>query len=227
MTTVNNTSATSATDVLDKYRVKSEDQPKSNELGKTAFLELMIAQLNNQSPTDPQDNSQWVAQLAQFSSVESLENLNTTVQSIAGNYRSSQALQASAMVGRDVLVATNDGYKTYSGQINGVAELPAGTSEAVVSVFNEAGELVRKVHMGQQAGGDMNFSWDGKNERGEVMPTGNYKVSVQARYSGDMTDVATYLAANVDSVSIDSKGAVTLNLGGKGSVGIADVKQIY
>ena len=131
------------------------------------------------------------------------------------------------MVGRDVLVATNMGYKTYSGQINGVAELPAGTSEAVVSVFNEVGELVRKISKGSQSGGDMNFAWDGKNERGETLPEGNYKVTVQARYSGKMTDVDTFLAANVDSVSIDSKGAVTLNLGGKGSVGISDVKQIY
>jgi flagellar basal-body rod modification protein FlgD len=223
MTTVNS----SVTDVLDKYRLKTDDTPKSNELGKSAFLELMIAQLNNQSPTDPQDNSQWVAQLAQFSSVESLENLNTSVDAIAGNYRSSQALQASAMVGRDVLVTTDSAYKTANGEVKGVAELPAGTSDMKISVFNEAGELIRQASMGQQSGGQIPFGWDGRNEKGEIMPAGNYRVAVDARYSGEMTQMATYMAANVDSVSIDGKGSVTLNLGGKGSVGLADIKQIY
>ncbi len=223
MTTIN----ASATDVLEQYRLKTEDQPKSNELGKSAFLELMIAQLNNQSPTDPQDNSQWVAQLAQFSSVESLENLNSTVDAIAGNYRSSQALQASAMVGRDVLVTTDSAYKTFDGTVKGVADLPAGTGEVKLSIYNAVGELVKQSSLGQQAAGEMSFSWDGRNEKGETLPAGDYRVAVEARYSGKMTQVATHLAASVDSVSIDGKGAVTLNLGGKGAVGMADIKQIF
>ncbi len=224
MTTVN---STSASEVLAQYQIKTEDKEKSNELGKTAFLELMIAQLNNQSPLDPQDNSEWVAQLAQFSSVESLENLNTTVDSIAGNYRSSQALQASAMVGRDVLVATDGAYLPPGGQVLGVAELPAGTSEVAVSVFNSAGELVRKQSLGSKGAGDLPISWDGKNERGEDLPAGDYRITAEARYSGEMTQLNTYLNASVDSVSIDGSGTVTLNLGGKGAVALSDVKQIF
>lgn len=224
MSTVN---STSAGEVLAQYRLQSEDKPASNELGKSAFLELMIAQLNNQSPLEPQDNSEWVAQLAQFSSVESLENLSSSVDNIAGNYRSSQALQASAMVGRDVLVDTEEAYLPPEGKILGLAQLPSGTSEVAISVYNSAGELIRKQAMGQQGAGDLPIVWDGKNERGDVMPAGDYRVKAEARYAGEMTQLNTYLNASVDSVSIDGGGNVTLNLGGKGAVGLSDVKQIF
>ncbi|WP_277395290.1 flagellar hook capping FlgD N-terminal domain-containing protein, partial [Pseudomonas viridiflava] len=72
-------------------------------LGKDAFLQLLVTQLKNQNPLDPQDNSAFVAQLAQFSSLEGITTLNDTVSGIAGNYNSSQALQASSLVGRSVI----------------------------------------------------------------------------------------------------------------------------
>ncbi|OZG73859.1 flagellar biosynthesis protein FlgD [Hahella sp. CCB-MM4] len=224
---MSNVSSVNSSDVLSNYTLKSEEKEKSNELGQNEFLELMIAQMNNQSPLDPQDNAEFVAQLAQFSSVEGIEKLNGTVDTMASQYRSTQALQASAMVGRDVLVSADYAVKTAAGGVNGVAELPGSTSGLTVSVYNLSGELVKKMDMGQQVAGDVPFSWDGTNSKGETLPAGKYEIVAEARYGGETEEVASYLAANVDSVSIGTTGSVVLNLADMGSVGINDVKQIF
>ena len=77
-------------------------QKDNEELGKTQFLELMIAQLENQDPLDPAKNEDFIAQLAQFSTVEGIENLNTGVESMAAAMQSSLTLQSASLVGRDV-----------------------------------------------------------------------------------------------------------------------------
>ena len=90
-----------ASDVLSQYQLNQEGKtPGGNELGKDAFMELMLAQLKNQNPLEPQDNGDFIAQLAQFSSLEEMQNLSGSVDDVVGQFRSSQALQASAMVGK-------------------------------------------------------------------------------------------------------------------------------
>ncbi len=223
---MSNVSSATTNDVLNQYSLKTEEKEKSNELGQTEFLELMIAQMNNQSPLEPQNNTEFVAQLAQFSSVEGLERLNTTAESMASQFRSTQALQASAMVGRDVLVPGQYAIKSSNGQINGVIELPAATSNLAISIFNQSGELVSRLEKGTQASGDVPFTWDGTNSKGETLPAGKYEVVAEAQYNGESEQQVAYLAANVDSVSIATNGNVILNLAELGSVGIDEVKQI-
>ncbi|MBP7824103.1 MAG: flagellar biosynthesis protein FlgD, partial [Pseudomonas sp.] len=89
--------------VLEKYQIKNESN-SSKELGKNQFLELLVAQLNNQNPLEPQGNGEFIAQLAQFSQVEGIEKLNSSMGSLLSGYQSSQALQASSLVGRKVIV---------------------------------------------------------------------------------------------------------------------------
>ncbi|PYY66483.1 flagellar biosynthesis protein FlgD, partial [Pseudomonas jessenii] len=90
-------------------------------LGKDAFLQLLVTQLKNQNPLEPQDNGAFVAQLAQFSSLEGITTLNDTVSGLASNYNSSQALQASSLVGRSVIApgdkAVVDTTKSLSGTV--------------------------------------------------------------------------------------------------------------
>jgi flagellar basal-body rod modification protein FlgD len=112
-------------------------------LGKDAFLQLLVTQLKNQNPLDPQDNSAFVAQLAQFSSLEGITTLNSTVSGLAGNYNSSQALQASSLVGRNVIVQTNtaqldDPSKGLTGSVN----LSTSIAEGTVTISQTGGELM-------------------------------------------------------------------------------------
>src|ERR1700739_2188785 len=117
-------------------------------LGKDAFLQLLVTQLKNQNPLDPQDNSAFVAQLAQFSSLEGITTLNSTVSSLAGNYNSSQALQASSLVGRNVIVQTNsvqldDPSKGMTGSVTVPSSIAGGT----VSITDSSGTVVRTIDL--------------------------------------------------------------------------------
>src|SRR5690606_31936879 len=95
-----------ASSVLDQYQIK-QDTKQSKDLGKNEFLNLLVAQLNNQNPLEPQGNGEFIAQLAQFSQVEGVEKLNASMGTLLSTYQSSQALQASSLVGRKVIIPSD------------------------------------------------------------------------------------------------------------------------
>ncbi len=132
-------------------------------LGKDAFLQLLVTQLKNQNPLDPQDNSEFVAQLAQFSSLEGITTLNNTVSGIAGNYNSSQALQASSLVGRSVIAQTDKAVVDTSKSFNGSVVVPASGAVSV-TIKDTDGKVVRTIDMGSQKAGNASFIWDGKDD---------------------------------------------------------------
>ena len=197
-------------------------------LGKDAFLQLLVTQLKNQNPLDPQDNSAFVAQLAQFSSLEGITTLNSTVSSLAGNYNSSQALQASSLVGRNVIVQTNtvqldDPSKGMTGSVTVPSSIAGGT----VSITDSSGTVVRTIDLGSRAAGSASFTWDGKDKDGNLVKTGTYTVKANASINGTATDMATYLPATVNSVTISQTGGeLMLNLSGKGTVALSKVQTI-
>ena len=135
----------------------------SSALGKDAFLQLLVTQLKNQNPLDPQDNTAFVAQLAQFSSLEGITTLNDTVNSLSGGLQSSQALQASSLVGRSVIVQTNEAYvDPASGKpFNGTVVVKDADSKPVITITDADGEVVRTLEMGSQKAGNADFTWDG------------------------------------------------------------------
>jgi len=192
---------------------------------KNQFLELMIAQLENQNPLDPKDGTEFLSQLAQFSTVEGVEKLNHNMQSMSENFRSSQALQATALVGRQVKVSGNQGSLDAVGALEGVVELPGSRSNVSVEVYSMTGAMLRKISLGTHPGGNVPFSWDGLDETGVRVPPGNYIVSAKAG-SDQEEQLETQIQANVDSVTLDSSGGVTLNINGLGSIPISDVKEI-
>jgi flagellar basal-body rod modification protein FlgD len=108
-TSINNGVSSSVLDSLQKTTSSTDSSTGAagSALGKDAFLQLLVTQMQNQNPLDPQDNGEFVAQLAQFSSLESMQSLNSSVGTIVNNYQSSQALQASSLVGRSVIAQTD------------------------------------------------------------------------------------------------------------------------
>ncbi len=222
MSTVN---GTAASDVLSQYELKSQAD-KKGELGKNEFMELMIAQLKNQNPLEPQDNGDFIAQLAQFSSLEEMQKLSGNVNDVVGEFRSTQALQASAMVGRSVLVPSENGLLGVEGQIKGAVNVPASTSNLQVSIVNQSGEIVRQMDMGASVPGQTSFVWDGKDGNGTAMPTGTYQVVAQGAFPSGTEQLATVVSANVDSVSLGKAGGITLNLAGMGSIALSQIQQI-
>src|SRR5690625_3576520 len=90
--------------LLDQYQVDQSRFAKGDDLGKNEFLQLLVAQLNNQDPLAPQENGEFIAQLAQFSTVEGIEKMNGSMDAMVSGFQSSQALQASSLVGRTVVI---------------------------------------------------------------------------------------------------------------------------
>lgn len=223
--------------VLSNLNISNAPQEKkTNELGQTAFLELMITQLNNQDPLSPQDNTAFVAQLAQFSSVEGLERLNSNFDSFSSSFMSNQALQASSLVGRSVTVPAESARLTPSGIISGSVDLEAATSDLSFKVYDSKGELVGNIPAGGLPAGEVAFRWDGQfmEVNGELLtwtagdeplPVGEYRFEVYASQDGKTEQLETALSANVNSVTLGNDGSLTLNLAGLGSVNVGDVKQ--
>lgn len=172
MSTIDNSNAASS--VLDQYSSasKNSDKPKTNEMGQDEFLKLMIAELNNQNPLDPQDNGEFIAQLAQFSTVEGLDKLNNTTEGMSSNMRSSQALQASTLVGQSVIVEGNEmGLLLNKGIVSGFSELPETVTDLTLTIEDENGQLLEQVSLGNHAEGEMSIRWDGLNlmKDGEIV----------------------------------------------------------
>jgi flagellar basal-body rod modification protein FlgD len=215
-------------DPLSSYRVEQETEATRDggELGKNQFLDLMIAQLENQNPLEPQDNGAFISQLAEFSALEEMQQINNSVNNFTTKFQSTQALQASAMVGRNVLVPGTEAPLTDDGTLAGTVEVPAGTSSLSVSILNGSGELVRRVELGQQVAGSVPFEWDGKNEDGEAMPFDRYTVKAESKTSTGAEQLDTLFESQVNSVSIAQTGAVTLNLAGLGGVPLESVREI-
>src|SRR5690606_32865589 len=155
----------SASSVLQDYSIdkKAKSSAKgSDELGQKAFLKLMITQLENQDPLSPQENGEFIAQLAQFSSVESLDRLNTNFDGFAQGFVANQALQASSLVGRSVSVDTDTSFLGEGLAITGLIEIPETTDDLKVDIYSAAGELLDSINIGIVQEGDLALRWNGQ-----------------------------------------------------------------
>jgi flagellar basal-body rod modification protein FlgD len=205
----------------------SSSSSSSSSLGKNDFLQLLVTQLNNQNPLDPQDNSEFVAQLAQFSQVEGMQNLNTSVDSITSSFQSSQALQASSLVGRSVIAETSKAVVDTTTGITGAVKLPADGSETTVSVYDSTGAVVKKISLGAQEAGNVSFTWDGTDDSGTALASGTYTFKATSTIDDTKTALSTYMPATVNSVTLGQDGEeMTLNLAGMGSVKLSQVQVI-
>ena len=197
-------------------------------LGGTNFLTLMLAQLKNQDPTSPVDSNQFLNQLASLSTVQGITQLNTSFGSLSTSLVSSQALQASSLLGHQALVSSSTANLTANGSVSGAIDVPQTTSQAVVNIVGSSGALVRQINLGAQSTGLANFSWDGKLQDGSQAAAGQYTLSAQfAGATSGATAASTYVNGVVQSVTMGAgQTGLTLNVSGLGSVPFSGVKQI-
>ncbi len=197
-------------------------------LGGTNFLTLMLAQLKNQDPTSPVDSNQFLNQLASLSTVQGITQLNTSFGSLSSSLVSSQALQASSLLGHQALVSSKTANLTANGSVSGAVDVPQTTSQAVVNISDSSGALVRQINLGAQSTGLANFSWDGKLQDGSQAAAGQYTLSAQfAGATSGATSATTYVNGVVQSVTMGAgQTGLTLNVSGLGSVPFSGVKQI-
>jgi flagellar basal-body rod modification protein FlgD len=212
---------------------QADEKPK---LGQEDFMRLMMTQMNNQDPLKPMEKSEFISQMAQFSSLSGLKDIKDSFGTLASALQSSQALQASSMVGRDVLIPGNKASLTADGKLHGAVQVPSQTDNLKVEIRDKTGQLVKTLDLGEKGPGTATFDWDGVIKAAdEQVPgakevkaePGVYSVVAQMMVDGKPQAIDTLVTDKVSSVSL-GKGqkGVMLNLEQTGSTSLADVKEI-
>ncbi len=205
---------------------QSTETQNDGDLATEDFLALMTTQLQNQDPLEPMENGDFLGQIASFSTVSGIGDLNDSFASFAQTMQSGQALTASALVGHNVLVPSSLGNLTTESGMQAQIDVSTPVTDLKVQIYNEIGVPVRTLEFGTAAGAT-NFTWDGFNDAGEAMPVGVYQYRASGTINGENTAFETSTVARVDSVLVGSgNDGLTVNLAGLGSVSFNEVKEI-
>ena len=199
----------------------------SSELGQSDFIELLVAQVKNQDPTKPLEPSEFMNQLAQFSTVNGIQELKLAFDTLADKLSSDQSIQAANLVGRDVLVPGGKGRLESGGSLSGELSLSQQSSEVTLHVVNAYGENVRTLQMGGHDAGRVQFKWDGLSDDGSAVEPGIYTITADALIEGNTQAIAVSLETRIDSVTLNQDGSGTiLNLASGESAPLGLVQQI-
>jgi flagellar basal-body rod modification protein FlgD len=213
-------------------RTGTSNQASTNSLGspqmdQADFLTLMTAQMKNQDPFDPVDNTQMVAQMAQFSSLAGISEMNTTLQAIAAKLGATSTADMVSWVGRTVLTEGSVAYPRTDGSLAGMIELGAAAAEVNVVIEGPNGEILKSVSLGTAPAGRTEFEWDGTTDTGEPAGDGPFTIRVAARDADGAAVTAKPLVwAPVTSVAMGSDGNPVLTLPGIGQVSTIAIRQI-
>jgi flagellar basal-body rod modification protein FlgD len=201
---------------------------KQQELGQDQFLKLMTTQLTKQLPTKPMENTDFIAQMAQFSTVTGIQQLQKSFDQFASSLSSDQALQSASLVGRYVGAPVSEGLLSAGGEITGQVELPSGSPSVRLKISEPfTGEVIRNIDLGSRDQGVVPFSWDGFSDNDVLSSPGLYKVQVEAKLDGNNTILPTYINSKVDSIVMGGTGkSLQVNLEGVGPVSFNQVKHI-
>ncbi len=223
---VNNTVYNTAQAAASGSTGSSSSTPVNDAMGKDAFLKLLVTQLQNQDPLKPADNTEFVAQLAQFSSLEGINNLNTSMDGMSKSMAAMQGMNTTNLVGRYARTEGNT-FKYITGnnaQFGYTLSAPAASVK--VAIADAAGRVVKDIDMGTESKGDQLVSWDGKDNSGAQLPAGAYSFKVTAVDSGNNTVLSTpYALGLISSVSLDN-GNATLKVDGQPTA-MDMIKEIY
>ncbi len=187
------------------------------------FLTLLVTQMKNQDPLNPMDNAQVTSQLAQLSTVNGIDKLNTTLEALKGNYQSSQSLQAASLIGHGVLLPGSTIALAEGKSVFGI-DLTEAADSVKVTVKDAAGKAIQTINLGSHEIGTLPLAWDGKTDTGAQAADGKYTFSVEA-IRGEAKSAATALSfGQISSVSTNAAG-VKINVPNVGAVDIAQVRQ--
>jgi len=221
------TSASLLGDKVTRYEDVSQKTPvKSNQMGKQDFLTLFTAQLKNQDPLDPVKNEAFVAQLAQFSSLEALTNMQTSMDTLAKSLGANQMINGSSLIGKKVAASDSLTPLTKGGQIDASIDLPQGASGVTLTIQDSSGNTVQQLVAGAQNPGTVNLSWDGLDAMGNPAPTGSYRLMANAVVNGKNTTVPVQTMVTIQGANVGSDGSVSLQLENGKTVLLKDVTKV-
>lgn len=198
---------------------------KKDALGQQQFMQLMIAQLKNQDPTKPMDPAEFLGQLAQFSTVSGIQDMQESLSTLSDSLRSSQLLGGTSLVGHNVLATADTATLGTAGGISGSIDIPESTNAALLVVTDASGQLVRRMALPTREGAT-EFTWDGTTDQGERAPVGTYTIEAIANVAGTEEQLQTQLSSRVSSVTLNpSTNSLTVNTD-IGSIPLSRVRRV-
>lgn len=233
-TTVTNNTTSNINDLMSTMNAKPATATDSVQADTDKFMTLLVTQLKNQDPLNPLDNAQVTSQLAQLQTVTGVNKLNTTLESLKSSYQSSEALQATNLIGHGVLVEGSSVTLSGSKGILGV-ELGSDADAVQVTITDKAGNVVQTMDLGATKAGIVPLAWDGvpdptklgSDGKPVTVADGTYSISVTATRGGEaLKDAKTLSFDSVLSVTTNSTDGVKLNLPVSGTLTLADIKQV-
>ncbi|PJG58676.1 flagellar hook assembly protein FlgD [Aeromonas cavernicola] len=215
---------------LNRTSTQSADsQLPKKELDEASFLKMLTMQLSYQDPFKPADNAQMLSQMTSMSTTRSINQLSTQMGGLNDLMMSSQALQASSLVGQDVLIPSDTGYLDEDSQLSGVIAVGAKTlSNIKITIEDEKGQVIKDMVINGAQQGNVAFNWDGTDKNGRPVMAGKYKIKASgADISGKSESVPALTYGQVESVTLGSKSLPTrVQLKGLGLIMLTDIVEI-
>jgi len=215
-----------ATNPVGAAAAKLTKEDNSPEAIQERFMALLVAQLKNQDPLAPMDNSQVTSQMAQLNTVTGISDMNKTMEKMAAGLAGNQTVQATGMLGRTVLLEGNS-LTLAGGKSAGAFELKQAADKITVNVKDRSGNVVQSMELGSQSKGIHEFDWDGKNTDGKTVADGQYNFEVVATAAGQSAQTVALSKTLVQGLrNAGADGAMLMTADGS-EVSMSDVKQIF
>lgn len=216
-------------DTVNSAAMEASASPVQAAVGKTLseddFLKIFLKQMTMQSPDKPLDSGEMMQQMSQLTSLESNKSMKKAIENMNKSIGQSQLLSATQLVGRQVVVESDKSTLTAQEGLKGAVAVEPGVSNVSVNIMDERDRVVRTIQIPGNQSGIIDFSWDGRNEAGESMNPGMYKMVAKGTFNNADRNVPTAGYFRVNSVTMDRQSSsVAMNVNGlEGAVGLSDI----
>jgi flagellar basal-body rod modification protein FlgD len=227
MATTNMTSSSLLKNVARYEDVKDAAKKTNEDMGKQEFLTLFTAQLQNQNPLEPVKNEAFVAQLAQFSQLEALTNMQGSLDTFVSAMSAERMLGSASLIGKKVAVTDTPTQLDSGASMDASIDLPMGASGVQLRVVDSQGRLVQELTAGPQMPGTTPLTWNGKDAADNPVPSGLYRLSAKAVVNGQTTDVPVSTLSTVRAIATNpADGSVNVEVDGGRTMLLSDVRRV-
>jgi flagellar basal-body rod modification protein FlgD len=209
------------------YGSASSANSSNSLVSESSFMKLMVKELQNQNPLEPMSNTNFIAELAQFNSMNELSTMNTSIQGLVSSENQAAMGNAVNLVGHTVQASGNSLQYGGSGTAALDYSLPQSSSSTSLDIYNSSGNLVYNANLGAVSAGNQSFNWNGITNGGTTAPKGNYSFSINAaNSSGGSITAQTMTGGTVTGITTSKSGAVELELNNGSTVPLSSVQGI-
>ncbi len=204
---ITSTGNSSLENISNSYQSSEQEKTKKDDaLGRDSFLTMLVAQLQNQDPLNPMEGSDFSAQLAQFSQLEQLINLNDSMENLAMAYTENSEDDIVGYIGKQV-TGNVDVMNVDEGSVSGGFYNLGQPAEIMITITDSDGNTVKTLYEGQQGSGSHMISWDGTDRNGNAVSDGSYNYTVLANSGNGYTQVPSSVTGMVEGITYNNDKA--------------------